>query len=725
MRRFIVEVVVLTIAMAATIGLLSLVEVGGVPLLLIEQGAENQLDIFIGPLRLDLLVGLILAIGSSVVPLLLAVLFGRWYLRHPIGALVGANAVLFVAVATVSGWIASPFLVPEPALLWLIVDSLAFTVVFVALDAVLGFHRPHVGDRPRHRSLWARLDRMPATDRNVLVENLRLYEVWQTVTGYLQDIALARTPLRPLRRIGDRLAGASSASLDALSAPAKVRVMLQQLGPTYVKLGQMVGSRGELLPADWAAEMERLQSDVPPFPWPVAAAIIESELGRPPSELFASIDEQPLGAASLAQVHRATLHDGRDVVVKIQRPEIGARVRADLGVMQELAVVAEDRFAFARRFGLRQVIDEFAAGVREELDYTVEAYNARRLADVLADIDGVGVPAIHQGLSTERVLVMDFVDGVKVTHIDRVDAAVDRTAIARALVAALIQQLLVEGFFHGDPHPGNVVLDPHDGRVTFLDLGLMGELRTPQRLDLMALVYALRAGDPAMLAAVTRRLCVAIGPVDEEAFAAGIGRIFYRSWRYGSGALGGVMTAVFALLGEQHLRMRRDLVMAVKALTQAEELIRAVDPGLPMIDLVVDEGKGLVLDALGRWKQRAVTGDLAALAGDITGDIPGLDGGPLPVLAAALGIDPLPRPSSSTTVTSPASSESWAADGTRRLGIAITLAGMGITLALVTLAVAIAPVITDGLVAIALLLTLVALLAMAVFARRTSPARPA
>ena len=357
MRRFIVEVVILTIAMAATIGLLSLVEVGGVPLLLIEQGRENRLDILVGPLRLDLLVGLILAIGSSVVPLLLAVLFGRWYLRHPIGALVGADAVLFVAVATVSGWIASPFLVPEPTLLWLIVDSLAFTAVYVALDAALGFHRPHVGDRPRHRSLWARLDRMPATDRNVLVENLRLYEVWQTVTGYLQDIALARTPLRPLRGIGDRLAGASSAGLDALSAPAKVRVMLQQLGPTYVKLGQMVGSRRELLPADWAAEMERLQSDVPPFPWPVAAAIIEAELGRAPSELFASIDERPLGAASLAQVHRATLHDGRAVVVKIQRPEIGARVRADLGVMQELAEVAEDRFAFARRIGLRRVIE--------------------------------------------------------------------------------------------------------------------------------------------------------------------------------------------------------------------------------------------------------------------------------------------------------------------------------------------------------------------------------
>ena len=242
----------------------------------------------------------------------------------------------------------------------------------------------------------------------------------------------------------------------------------------------------------------------------------------------------------------------------------------------------------------------------------------------------------------------------------------------------------------------------------------------PQRLDLMALVYALKAGDPAMLATVTRRLCIATGPVDEEAFAAGIERIYFRSWRYGSSAIGGVMTAVFALLGEQHLRMRRDLVVAVKALTQAEELIRALDPGLPMIDLVVDEGKGLVIDAVGRWRDRAATGDLAALAGDVTGDIPGLDGGALPVLAAALGIDPFPRPSTSTMLVPPPRPDTWAAEGARRLGVAVTLAGMGITLALVTLAVAIAPVITDGLVASALVLTLGALLAMTLFVRRCS-----
>ena len=327
------------------------------------------------------------------------------------------------------------------------------------------------------------------------------------------------------------------------------------------------------------------------------------------------------------------------------------------------------------------------------------------------------MPRIHADLSTERVLVMEYVEGVKVTHLDGLDGAIDRATVARALVAALIKQLLVDGFFHGDPHPGNVVLDPRSGRLTFLDLGLMGELRLPQRVDLMALVYALRVGDPGLLAMITRRLCRPTGPVDEEAFRAGIERIYQRSWRYGSGDVGGVMTAVFALLGEQNLRMRRDLVMAVKALTQAEELVRAVDPGLPMIDLVVDEGKGLVLDQLAQWRDRAADGDLAELLREAAGRGSAIARPVAPFVAGALGIDwpaaePAPMPLvSSATIGTPG-------DEDRRVALATLLAGAGITVGLSMLAVSVAPVITDGLVAGALIVVLVVLTIMAVVARR-------
>ena len=280
--------------------------------------------------------------------------------------------------------------------------------------------------------------------------------------------------------------------------------------------------------------------------------------------------------------------------MKVQRPDIQAFVRADLGVMQELAVVAEERFAAARRLGLVDVIDEFADGVLEELDYSIEAYNARRLGDVLSGIPGVGVPTVYPELSTRRLLVMDLVPGVKATDADRLDPAIDRETVARALVAALIKQLLIDGFFHADPHPGNVVLDRASGHVTFLDLGLMGELRLEQRLDLMALVWSLRMEEPHLLARIVRRLCRATGPVDEAAFRAAIERIYHRTWVYGQGDFGAVMAQLFSVLGEHHLKMRRELVLSIKAITQAEQLVSAIQPGLPLVSVIAEEGQQLV-----------------------------------------------------------------------------------------------------------------------------------
>jgi ubiquinone biosynthesis protein len=619
MRRLLVRVLFYSIAVGLTIAILSIVRIpttehpDGVPLLSFPPPEETNIhfDITFGPIQLNIVVAIVFVIGAAVFPIILAAVFGRWYMRSPVAAFVLVSAVTFWLVALVSDALGHTFQVPDPALLWLFVDALVFGVVFMVLDTVFGLQRPHMSDAARHRSLWSRLDRMPISRRNQIVENIRMYEVWNTISAYAQEIAVGGTALGRFRGVVDRLAGSPSANLSRLSTPAKVRVMLEQLGPTYVKLGQMVGGRRELLPEGWSVELAKLQSTVPPFPWSTAEAVLRDELGAPPSELFGSIEEEPLGAASLAQVHRATLKDGRQVVVKIQRPDIQALVRADLGVMQQLAEVAEERFEGARRFGLSAVIAEFSDGVLQELDYTTEAYNASRLADVLSPIEGVGVPAVYPELSTRRVLVMDFVAGVKATHADELDPSVDRQAVARTLITALIKQVLIDGFFHADPHPGNVVLDPATGRVVFLDLGLMGELRQEQRLDLIALVWALRMEDPALLALVVRRLCRATGPVDEAAFRTAIERIFYRAWVYGRGSFSGVMGSLFGVLGEHHLQMRRELVLAIKAITQAEQLVSAIAPGLPLVTVIAEEGQGLLRAQLG--------GELAKLrSGEVT-----------------------------------------------------------------------------------------------------------
>ena len=263
----------------------------------------------------------------------------------------------------------------------------------------------------------------------------------------------------------------------------------------------MISSRADVLPEAWRTELDKLQNTVPPFPYEQVESIIRSELGGTPDALFASFEREPLGAASLAQVHRATLPDGSEVVVKVQRPNVQAMVRADLGNMEDLARQAERRVSMARTMNLAAMVHEFGQGVLTELDYRVEAYHALRLAEVVEGMEGIHVPRVYLDLSTGRVITMEFVRGVKATNLVALDeAGVDRDLVARRFLRAMIKQVLVDGFFHGDPHPGNIVIDPETGTLTFLDLGLVGELDSGRRLQLLGLMWSLRERDPDGLA---------------------------------------------------------------------------------------------------------------------------------------------------------------------------------------------------------------------------------
>jgi ubiquinone biosynthesis protein len=316
-----------------------------------------------------------------------------------------------------------------------------------------------------------------------------------------------------------------------------------------VKIGQMMSSRSDILPVDWTTEFARLQSDAEPFPWKDAWIVLRSELGRPPEELFATIEEQPFAAASTAQVHRATLPDGTLVAVKIQRPQIVAKTKADLGVMQELAKTAESRFALARQIGIRAIVGEFAKGVLEELDYRNEAYHARRLADGMARFERIHIPHVYEDLSASRVLTMEFVKGIKISDPEPIrEAGLDPAELGDTFMRAIIKQVLVDGFFHGDPHPGNVLVDPATKNIVFLDLGLVGQLRTEQRVDLLGLVYALHEVDIPGIADSLIALGVPTRSFDEEAFRASVDRLARQYLVYGAadsigGALGSFLGA--------------------------------------------------------------------------------------------------------------------------------------------------------------------------------------
>jgi ubiquinone biosynthesis protein len=537
--------------------------------------------------------GLLLAIANVTLRPLLLLLTGRW--------LISSFGLALLVIDTVVLWFAawlspSDITFSEPTWLWIPLATILIIVVGTSVEVILGVDRPRFDVSDRQRAIWRVLDRLPTPRRSSIVENLRLIQVYETISSFGFDIALESGPLAPIRDFAQGFLRTADPRLRQLSVPAKVRIMLQQLGPTYVKIGQMAASRSEALPPGWAEELERLQNTVPPFTWEEADQMIRRELGASPDELYATIDHEALAAASLAQVHKATLPDGTAVVVKIQRPDVVTMVSADLGVLQELATTAERRFDVARRLDIKGVVEEFAEGVTLELDYRNEAYHMRRMAENMHSIGGVTVPFVDDRRSGVRVMTMGFANGVKINDIAALDAAgIDRDELARRFLRAIIKQVLIDGFFHADPHPGNVLVDTRDGTIIFLDLGLVGQLTVEQRTDLLDLLASIQQKDSKSIAAVAMRMCTHAQPVDQQAVYRAVDRIVYQYLIYGGGAdLGQAVSGILGSLYDLGLRMNQDFTLAIKSIIQAEEITASLAPSFDLIEQGVADAQELI-----------------------------------------------------------------------------------------------------------------------------------
>ena len=412
-------------------------------------------------------------------------------------------------------------------------------------------------------------------------------------------MALDRGSLGAFRRRMQTFIYQPGEQVEPLSLPVKVRLMLQELGPTYVKMGQIVSSRAEVLPAEWMLELNKLQSNVPPFPSDEVREIIIEELGNAPERLYEEFDPTPFAAASTAQVHRAVLVDGTKVVVKVQRPGIRKQMKADIGVMGNLSNVLERRLQYARDIDLPGMIEEFGEGIIRELDYGGELYNVKRLTRNMEGMPGVAVPRVYPQLSSSKVLTMDFMAGVKINNVQAIDAAgLDRLEIGKNTLRALIKQLLIDGFFHADPHPGNILVDLETGTVGFLDMGMMGEIDLNQRLNLINLLMVSRQKDPAGLARAVRSLSVPFRKrVDDAAFYKDFERVIGRYMDPDSPAsFGPLMNIVFDLLASHGLRLDSDLTLAIKAMMQAEAIYTALYPeGGGLVEMGFDTVKELAL----------------------------------------------------------------------------------------------------------------------------------
>lgn len=287
----------------------------------------------------------------------------------------------------------------------------------------------------------------------------------------------------------------SSAEILVATPAERMRMVIEELGPTFVKLGQILSTRGDLLPPDVISELEKLQDTVPPVSFLPVQAQIERELHRPLSDLFAAFDPQPVASASLGQVHLATRSTGEAVAVKVQRPGIEKVIGVDLDILLELAAVAERRTRWGEDYGARALAEEFATTLRGELNYEQEGHDMDRFRQNLAQDDAARVPLVYWDATARRVLTMERIEGIKITSLAELEeAGLDRRVVARHAIDILLKSVLSHGFFHADPHPGNFVVLPGEV-IGIMDFGIMGHLSSVEKRGVLQLFVGLFRGD--------------------------------------------------------------------------------------------------------------------------------------------------------------------------------------------------------------------------------------
>lgn len=364
-----------------------------------------------------------------------------------------------------------------------------------------------------------------------------------------------------------------------LSVYERIRLAIEELGPTYVKFGQIMSTRRELFPPELIEELQKLQDHVSPVPF----VEIRPEIMRycpNLEECFDIIEAEPVAAASLSQVHRAVTRDGRVVALKVQRPGIRDLIETDLQILQSLVPRMESVFPDLRVYNLRGMLDEFSAQIRRELDFTQDGLNAERLKRNLSDVPCVKIPAIYWQISGPYLLAMEFVEGVR---IDDVDALRRRglfpQEIAEIGFSAYVQQIFVDGFFHGDPHPGNLLVTDR-GEIIFLDFGLVGVLRPEKRRAFVDLLLAMTQMDVSGMIAAFRRLDVEINPKILDALKDDLYVVLldYRETKIEQVNFATTIQNLTDALRRYHIRVPSTLMLMMKVIVMVLDIGTRLDP---------------------------------------------------------------------------------------------------------------------------------------------------
>lgn len=430
-----------------------------------------------------------------------------------------------------------------------------------------------------------------------------------------------------LERAGRLLHWPNSAAMARMSAATRVRRALQDLGPTFVKLGQVMATRVDLLPPEWIAELSELQNAVPALPFEQIRPQLEADLGAPPEQVFARLEETPLAAASLAQTHRAWLDDGRPVVLKIRRPGIGEVIEADLRLLARLAEVIETRAPDLQRYRPAEVVRQFTASLRRELDFAAECRHAEKIAGNFEGHAEILIPAVHWQWTCASLNVQDFVDGIPGRDLAAVDAAgLDRVALARTGAGIVLKMVLEDGYFHADPHPGNIFY-LRDGRIGVIDFGMVGRLTEERRFQIARLLHGAVEHDAEPVTDVLLAWADGGLDVDEARLQTDI-ELFvdqYRGVPLKELRIGQMLIDITAILREHALVLPADLALMIKAFLTLEGMGRQLDPDFDMASEARPYLQRVMLQRFGpaqMWQRgRRSLGGALELMGDLPRDL--------------------------------------------------------------------------------------------------------
>ena len=402
------------------------------------------------------------------------------------------------------------------------------------------------------------------------------------------------------------------------SLPTRLRSVLQELGPTYVKLGQLLSTRPDILPPEYIQELRKLQDEVPPVSFSEIKTVLDEEMSAETEEVFASIEEEAMAGASIAQTHRATLNSGEDVILKIQRPGIESKMRTDLEMIENLAEMISEREVLPDFVNVKGLVEEFRESLFKELDFMRELYNIKRFKANFSAYDRVTCPDVYEEYSSRRVLVMEEIKGIKLSQYDHTDESleVEGSKLARVGAESLLKQVMIDGFFHADPHPGNIIVVDGE-KLAYIDFGLMGQISSDDRDSFALLFAALLRRNVEIIANIVMEIGEVPPEISRRKFKIDIEEFIYN---YYNRRLEDINFRVLfeelqRIVFKHHIKLPQEFFLLFRALSVSEGVGSALDPDFNIVSVGNEFIRDLIKDrfspdslskraALGLWRFR-------------------------------------------------------------------------------------------------------------------------